>query len=317
MNVTCPTMSTDATDDPPANVLFEWYERYVGQQGEGTEVYLGFGLFFSGIALGVLGVVLFLWSATVTSQSFHYTLREIAAAAGAFGLPALLLGVAVLLPVRRRTVAAALLGTGVCAAAVVWFAAAYPRSWNVDAARDVSAEVVSVYMVGLVAVIGATGAALVGHRVERAGEAAGGAAAGEAAAGGGDAGTDAGDGVSDEDVRRDIDEAMADAELSWGGVRRTETKRLTIDTGDDGDDVERSGLDPSSATETREGGGVDDAVSGLRQLQGREEQTDSGSGTDDQTAALRELRERQRESERRAEERDPVNRLQEWVREKF
>jgi hypothetical protein len=63
-----------------------------------------------------------------------------------------------------------------------------------------------------------------------------------------------------------------------------------------------------TATEAR-GDSVDDAVSGLRSLQGREStKTGTSSGTDDQTAALRELRERQRE-QREAEPDGVVDRV--------
>ena len=41
------------TDGTPDNVLFEWYGRYIGDPETETDVYLGFGLFFGGIALGV------------------------------------------------------------------------------------------------------------------------------------------------------------------------------------------------------------------------------------------------------------------------
>jgi len=299
-------MSAD-TLAAPADRLLEWYERHLGDPDDETEVYAGFALFFGGIALGVLGVLLFLWSATVgESPGFQYALREVAGASGAVGLPVLLLGVTVLLPVDRRTMYAALAGTVVCLLGVGWFVAAYPQAWNVDAARDASAQVVALYAAGVVAVVGATGAALVGHHLKRAGVEADG---------------DAGDGrggegsVTDEEVRRDIEDAMADAELSWGGVRRTETRRLELDTGVDAD-VEA--VDPSSATTTRDSGsGVDDAVSGLRKLQGREEETASADGTDEQTAALRELRERQRESERRARDRNPLARLRSWVNDRL
>lgn len=304
-------MSADA---PPENVLFEWYARYIGDPDAETDVYLGFALFFGGIALGTVGVLVFLLSAAAGSPDQPaFALREVAVVASAAGLPALLLGIVVLLPGDRRMTYAALAGTAVCLVAVALFVAVYPMHWNVERTPDYSAQGVGVYAVGLVAVVAATGAALVGHQVERA---SAGNGAGGSADGGGSA-ADVGDGaaetVSDERVRRDIDEAMADADLSWGGVEKTETRRLELDT-DTPDDIRTNADRVSAETTTAEGNDVDEAVSGLRQLQGRDRDVDSSTGVDEQTAALTELKQ-QREAEQVAESEDsrPVDRIRELI----
>lgn len=296
------------------NRLLEYYRRYVGDPDRTIDVYAGFGLFFAGIGLGLVGVAIFFYSATLPSEALStYAVREVAGVAAAVGLPALLLGVVVLLPVDRRMVYLAGVGTVITLVAVGLFTWAYPYYWNVPD-TDYSAQVVAVYTLGLVAVIAATGSALVAHRVERAtgvaggGAAGGGAAAsgagGEGAAGGAsDAGAD-GEAVTDAEVRADIERELEDAELTWGGVERSETRRLELDTSAVDDvDVDREKL-AGSATETRTTSGtVNDAVSELKGLQGGEKKTASGSGTDDQAAKLRELREQQRkEAEAEAEE---------------
>ncbi|WP_434522282.1 DUF7139 domain-containing protein [Halorubrum sp. AS12] len=285
------------------NVLMEYYRRYVGDPDRTIDVYAGFGLFFAGIALGVIGVVVFLYSATLDPTALStYAVREVAAVAGAVGLPALLFGIVVLLPVDRRMLYLASAGVAVTLAGVGVFTWAYPHNWNVVVNPDYSAQVVAVYSVGLVAVIGATGGALVAHRVERAtgGAVASGAGAGggAAAGAGGEAGAGAaggGEEVTEESVRADIERELEDAELTWGGVERSETRRLELNTSavDDADvDTEKLA---GSATETRTTSGtVNDAVSELQGLQGGETKTDSGQGTDDQAAKLRELREQQR-----------------------
>jgi hypothetical protein len=288
-------MSMDRTPD---NVLFEWYARYIGDPETETDVYLGFALFFGGIALGAIGIVVFLLAAAVSGpNSTAFALREVAVVAAASGLPVFLLGVVVLLPGDERMTYAALGGLGVCLLAVGVFVATYPMNWNYGS-PDYSAEGIAIYAVGLVAVVGATGAALVGHQVQRAAPAAaegGATASGGSSAGTGSASTD--DSVSEEDVRRDIDEAMADAELSWGGVERSETRRLEFDTPDTSD-VDGASLGDVEATTVRSSGSdVDDALSNLRKLQGREQNTDSSSGVDDQTAALTELRKQQQAEE--------------------
>ncbi|MFB6103330.1 MAG: permease [Haloplanus sp.] len=290
-------MSTDGTPD---NVLFEWYGRYIGDPETETDVYLGFALFFGGIALGAIGILVFLLSALASGGGTPaWAIREVAMVAAATGFPLLLLGMVILLPGDRRMRYVSIGGLAVCLVAVGLFVATYPMHWNVARSPDYSAQGVAIYAVGLVAVIGATGAALVGHQVERAtpGERAAELraetddAAESSSLGGG------GDTVSDEQVRRDIDEAMADADLSWGGVSRKNTKRLEFNTDSDVE-VDREAFENAEATTVRSSGSnVDDALSNLRKLQGREQEMDTSSGVDDQTAALTELRQQQEAEE--------------------
>jgi hypothetical protein len=266
----------------PENVLFDWYARYVGEPTDERDVYAGFGLFFGGIALGIVGIGVFLLGAAVSGGEPVFVLREIAVVLAAGGLPVALVGAVVLLPGDDRTAYVAIGGTAVCLLAVAIFVAAYPYQWNVARAPDHSALGVGVYAVGLVLTAAATGAALVGHQVERV------ALLAERSSDGPGADDES---VSDEDVRRDIDEAMSNAELTWGGVERAETNRLTFTT--DVEDVETN-ADRVSARETRsEGGNVDNAVSNLQQLQGRSDNTAASDSTvDDQTAALTELKQK-------------------------
>ena len=293
------------TDGTPDNVLFEWYERYIGDPETETDVYLGFALFFGGIALGAVGIVVFLLSAAVSGGGTPaWAIREVAMVAAAVGLPVILIGMVVLLPGDRRMTYVSIGGFAVCLVAVGLFVATYPMNWNVARTPDYSAQGVAIYAVGLVAVVGATGAALVGHQVERAtpGEraAAVSTGAGDAASGGAsdaDGAGGASETVSDEQVRRDIDAAMEDADLSWGGVNRKNTKRLELNTPSDVE-VDREAFENAEATTVRSSGqNVDDALSNLRKLQGREQATDSSTGVDDQTAALTELRQQQEAEE--------------------
>jgi hypothetical protein len=292
------------TDGTPDNVLFEWYERYIGDPETETDVYLGFALFFGGIALGAVGIVVFLLSAAVSGGGTPaWAIREVAMVAASVGLPLLLLGMVVLLPGDQRMTYISVGGLAVCLVAVGLFVATYPMNWNVARTPDYSAQGVAIYAVGLVAVVGATGAALVGHQVERAtpGERAAVASGGAGDASGASGAGSAGESVSDEQVRRDIDEAMADADLSWGGVSRKNTKRLELNTPSDVE-VDREAFENAEATTVRSSGkNVDDALSNLRKLQGREQETDSSTGVDDQTAALTELR-KQQEAEEMATE---------------
>jgi len=282
-----------------ANPLLEYYRRYVGDPDRAVDVYAGFGLFFVGLGLGVVGVAVFLYSATLPPNSTAmYSVREVAAVAAALGLPGLLLGVVVLLPVDRRMLYLGGAGSAVTVAAVGWFVTVYPYDWNVPEPPDYSAQVVALYSAGLVAVIAATGAALVAHRVEQAADSVTVEPDSTAADQSSESADDAAETVTDEAVRADIERELEKTELTWGGVERSEGRRLQLDTSvvDDAD------IDPGtlsgSATETRTTSGtVDDAVSQLAGLQGGTQNTASGESTDDQADALRALREQQRAEE--------------------
>ncbi|WP_119814799.1 DUF1648 domain-containing protein [Halalkaliarchaeum desulfuricum] len=275
--------------------LVRLYREYVGDPEEAVDIYAGFALFFGGIAIGFAGVVLFLVSDSIIADEMGlYAVRQVAAVAGAVGLPALLSGVVVLLPVDRRALYLTGAGSVVCLAAIGLFVWAYPYHWNVSGTPDYSATGAGIYSLGLAGVVAATGAALVAHSVQRATP----EVTPDSATGAGSPGDAAEDGetVTDEQVRADIERELGDAEISWGGIERSETRRLELNT--DADEIDGRGFEVDSAKTARSSGdAVDDAVSGLRQLQGGEKQTASGSGTDDQASALRELKKQRQNRE--------------------
>lgn len=289
------------SEAPESNQLLRYYQRYIGDPDRTVDVYAGFGLFFIGLVLGTVGVIVFLYSATLPADELStYAVREVAGVAAALGLPALLLGIVVLLPVDKRMLYIAAVGTVITIVAVGIFVWAYPFHWNVMSPPDYSAQGIAVYSLGIALVVSSTGAALVAHRVER--------ATSESTAAAGDEEGDADETVTDEQVRADIDSALEDAELSWGGVARTESRRLSLNTSAI-DEIDSESL-PDSSVETRTAdSSVNDAVSQLRGLQGGEIETASGDSTDDQAAALRELREQQREEQATAANQSLLGRL--------
>jgi hypothetical protein len=274
------------SETPDANQLLRYYRRYIGNPDRAVDVYAGFSLFFIGLGLGAVSVVVFLYSATLPAGSTSsFAIREVAGVATATGFPALLFGIVVLLPVDKRMVYIAAGGSLINAIAVGLFVWAYPQDWNVTMPPDYSAQIITVYSVGIALVVSATGAALVAHQVER-------------AVGGTNSETDAEDAateknISDEQIQADIDRALDDAELSFGGTKRTETRRLNLNTSAI-DDIDTENL-ADSGTETRTNDdNIADAVAQLQGLQGGNVETASGESTDDQANALRELREQQR-----------------------
>jgi len=291
--------------------LLALYRRVLGEPEREGEVYLGFALFFGGLALGVIGLASFLWSAVAYDQysTVFYRLREVAIVLAMLGLPAFVLSLVVLLPVERRAriaSGAGVLLTLVAASVFVW---AYPANWNVaGSTADYSTQGIAVYAAGLAVLAASTGAALVAHRLERARTAGeGGAASGGAATGGATDGTASGgstgggdsadpESVTEAQVQQDIEDAVEAADLTWGGVERDTTKRLTVET--DEPEIDRSGLDADAANTARsEGDDIDAAVEGLRNLQGGELEQGTGDAVDEQAAALQELRERRDEEE--------------------
>lgn len=264
-------------NNPVRDRLLALYRRFVGEPERESDVYFGFALFFGGIAFGILGLVLFLWSATLTSGTdFYWQVREIAIAIAMLGLPSFVLSFVVLLPVDRRARYASGAGVVVCIVAAIVFVWAYPSSWNVDG-TDYATEGITVYAAGLAVLVASSGAGLVEQRLEDA------RATGEPREREKEQ-----ERVSDERVQRDIEEAMEDAELTWGGVERDETRGITVDIDDA--DGELSGPAKESRSSSS---GVDEAVAGLRNLQGGQKKQETSDGVDDQAAALQELREKQ------------------------
>ncbi|WP_435064853.1 DUF7139 domain-containing protein [Halobaculum sp. EA56] len=263
--------------------LLRLYRRYLGEPDQLSDVYVGFSFFFGGISMGVVGVLLFLWSSALPPRpGLYWQLREIAISLSMLALPVFLLGVVVLLPSDRRALAGGTGGVLVTLGAVSLFVVNYPQNWNAPG-PDASATGVTVYAVGVVLATTAVGAALVSNYIRRASSTSPSSAT--------DGEPDDSETVTDAQVRSDIDEARSDAELSWGGVEKDDTKRPKIRT--DTSDIDRSGLDTASATERRStGSDVVDAVDGLTKLRGGTSEEATGEGTDEQANALRELRER-------------------------
>jgi len=271
-------------EQAPDGYLFDLYRRYIGEPEDRTDIYVGFGLFLGGIGLAVVALVLFLWGNTHEARSASYFAWVGPAYALAMvSLPVVMLGITTLLPSERRVLYTSIGGAAITLAAVAGFLFIYPRHWN-GYGNDYTVQVVAAYAVGLAGITASTGAALIAHYLDMAQQADVVAVDDEA---------DDPD-VTDAEVQQDIDDAMDGVELSWGGVEKTEHKRLSFSE-DDFDDVN---VDTNVGTTTTRSSGVDAQVAGLKGLKGGEtKQTTSSSTVDDQTAKLKELREQQRAEE--------------------
>ncbi|SEW32525.1 DUF7139 domain-containing protein [Natrinema salifodinae] len=281
-----------SAEQAPDGYLFDLYRRYIGEPEDRTDVYVGFGLFLGGIGLAIIGLLLFLWGNTFEARSAEYfAWIGPAYALAMVALPVTMLGIVVLLPSERRMLYTSVVGVAVTVGAVVGFLAVYPKDWNGYGA-DYTVEIIAIYAVGLAALIASTGAALIAHYLDMARQVDAVAADDEA---------DDEPEFTDEDVRRDIDEAMDDVELSWGGVEKTEHKRLSFSE----DDLTDVSVDTDAGTTTTRSSGVDAQVAGLKGLKGGETKTTTSSSTvDDQTAKLKELREQQQAEELATDDED-------------
>ncbi|MFP8954881.1 permease [Natrialbaceae archaeon A-arb3/5] len=288
--------------------LFDLYRRYIGEPEARTDVYLGFGLFLGGIGLAAVALVLFLWSSTLEPRSpTHIAWVQPAYALVMVSLPILMLGIVVLLPSERRVRYASVGGVVVTVIAVGGFLYAYPYDWN-GHGNDYTAEVVAVYAVGLAGITASTGAALIAHYLDMARTV-------ERVEHEADEESDE-ESYSDAEIERDIDEAMEGVELSWGGVEKTEHKRLSFSE-DDFDDVS---VDVDMEAKTTRSSGVDSQVAGLKGLKGGETKTTTSQSTvDDQTAKLRELREQQQADDEadRSDSESPVSTILDRIRSVF
>jgi hypothetical protein len=258
--------------------LVSIYEEYVGQPASQEIIYVGFGLFFAGIALGFFGLILFFFSGMQPTESeFFWQFRESALAFAMLAIPSTVLGIVVLLSVGRRTLGTGIAGAIICIGAATWMTRVYPYQWT--NANDVS--VITTYSVGLVLLTASTGSALVAQYVES-------AAPQET-----ETADTEDDSVTDEEVAEDIEDAVSDTTLTWGGVeKQPETKRLKFNMPETGQEIDDAEVTPD--TETRASGeDVDTAVEGLRKLQGGEQEMARSNSPDDQVESLSKLRDRQ------------------------
>lgn len=276
------------TDDKSQsdNVLFRWYERHIGEPERETDVYLGFGLFFAGVATAALGLVLVIIAASMHefgSDSFFAVTRP-AGALLLFSLPVVLTSTVVLLPVRQRVTVTAGVGVAISLLSILLFWIEYP---GIIFGSDQNISVVLGYATGITVVIGATAAALIAHQLERV-QAPMPSEIREME-------IDQRESYTDEEIRADIEEAMADVELSWGGIMKEEHRRLEFEA-DYADDVSEN-IEVSAPTTIAEGG-VDAQVNQLKALKGgTQKRSSSPSTVDKQTDALRELKRQKQQDE--------------------
>ncbi|MFP4188881.1 MAG: permease [Halobacteriales archaeon] len=270
------------TENKPNNFLFDLYERYIGEPETETDVYLGFGLFFVGVAFAAVALIGFVAVVALFGyrEGGYYSTAQIPYTFALLAAPLTMLSVVVLLPVERRGVYGAVGGNLLTGVATVGFVVSYPNHWaEFGGGRMVA--VLGTYAVGVSVVVAATAAALIAHQLEK-------ASAGVVEEDNAKESDD--ENITMDDVRSDIDEAMEDVDLNLGGVERSKGRNLTFKTDVSSDEM-RGGTakEPEKTMST----GVDAQVQGLRSMKKGESKKETSSTTvDDQAAALSDLKNR-------------------------
>lgn len=111
--------------------LLTHYRERIGDPRTPSEVY-GYWIVVLGLLLGLLGIATFLWGSTYAWGTAPFWLfREVGIVLAAIGLPVLLIGVTVRLPLQPAAVAIAGIGGSVAVIAVAVFVIRYPTQWTV------------------------------------------------------------------------------------------------------------------------------------------------------------------------------------------
>lgn len=141
-------MASSGPDEFESGRLFEFYTRYVTEPESKRDVY-GYAVLVVGYLLGMAGMVIYLAGPTEGPLDPVTVLaREASFSMAGVGLALTLLGIVLILPVRRRGLFVAILGTGLGLAAAVWFLIAYPSNWGVGN-PDLSSPIVTIYTIGV------------------------------------------------------------------------------------------------------------------------------------------------------------------------
>jgi len=283
------------TEEPistPDNFLFDLYEEYIGEPETETDVYIGFGLFFAGVAFAGVALVTFIAGVTLygyRGADGYFSVAQVSYSLALVSAPVTMLSVVVLLPVKKKAVYGALAGAVVAGVATAAFVVSYPEQWAEGGAGRMLV-VMGSYAVGVSVVVAATAAALIAHQLERVSA----PEPSEVEENSEDEGK-----VSTEQVEQDIEQAMEEVDLNLGGVKESENRDLTFKT-----DFDETGLKGGTSKEPAKtvGGGVDAQVEGLRNMKAGGSKTETSESTvDDQASALNNLRKQKEEKERALE----------------
>jgi uncharacterized protein YegP (UPF0339 family) len=132
------------------SALVSLYSERITEPSTADEVY-GYWLFVVGLVASIVGVALFLYSSTLErGVGAFWAIRQVGIILAAGGVPLLLAGVTIRLPLRRAATRLSYLGVAVCLLALAWFLSVYPSGWSTQTGN---AGVIGLYTLGL-AIVG-------------------------------------------------------------------------------------------------------------------------------------------------------------------
>lgn len=136
--------------------LSEAYEPGAEFETSLRRLYLGVGLFLLGAVAVVLGIAAATTNLLVSTDASVYAARKLAGTLAGLGLPAVFLGVFVVLPAGKRTRGAAIIGAAVAVLGVALFQYAYPELWrgaNYTPTVDLTFPTTAVYFAGTIVTV--------------------------------------------------------------------------------------------------------------------------------------------------------------------
>lgn len=197
----------------PGQVLGELLLGKAGRPGGGIathEVRVSTGLVLGGVCLGLGG---FAAIALGQGAAVPQELRELGAVLAGAGLLVLLWGILAGLPPHRTLRIIGLGGLVIGCLGLAAFSWAYPQNWGKPGLTDHTVTVLGTYVAGLVLIVAATFAALVSDFVLRM----------QARS---RLRSELGREPTDDEIQRDIDEALRKHKVTWGGLSEDTTKGL-------------------------------------------------------------------------------------------
>lgn len=135
------------------------------------QLYGGLYLLAGGVALGLISLFLFFFSSGQPGSAY-FAWREGALAVGAIALTCFFVGVSIALPSKRSMRIASYVGMGFCTLAIILFMVHYPRHFNtadttIEGWRDYTGLDVSLFAIGLAAIVSGAFTSVVGYYVQR------------------------------------------------------------------------------------------------------------------------------------------------------
>lgn len=203
--------------------LEAWHSRLLGPEARRGHLYPGFYMLLGGVALGLSGLGLFLYSSSLPTPEL-YPWREVAVSLAALSAPLVFLGISFALPGRLAVRAVSLLGGAVSAAMIGAFVVHYPHNFNVPGTVNVDHAPLdaSIYLAGIALLIASILVQLISYYVRR--------QQGESGDGEDWAGTDYD--VPDWLIEKDIDDAMRLYPARWGDGAGSAVKSISINVDD-------------------------------------------------------------------------------------